>query len=363
MRNAITPVVSIILLLVMTVAASAAAFLWMNSVQSSIQESAGASIESSTVSSCSRLNLISMRGDEVVVQNVGCDNITSVNLLINGVLTGYDLEAPLAPGEAAKIDYTAQTLGEDLDVIIVLGNGASVTASIQDCQFADGCDNLEEKFEDHVLGADVADGSGWTNVGDQDSEANATIVNYMGDHAALFLDNSVTKIADKTYTLSQPSLEFENTTVEFNIDFSNEGMGSRTFVIIFYDDVNNIIQFFVLGNGFMAVIESPSIFREFWSEPGGNGYRIRWTEPITYEGNHDYTIVFDEVAETIRYYIDGEEIYANDGLGGTFDDYYQTAGPIAKLEFATGSPIALGGTGSEINTVAYLDDINFNWIQ
>ncbi|MBN1923731.1 MAG: hypothetical protein JW791_03135 [Nanoarchaeota archaeon] len=123
MRKAISPVISVILLIVMTIGAAALAFFWITSVQSNIQETVGGNVEGSAGRDCSRLNLISIRGDGAIVQNVGCDTISSVNFFINGVLTSYDLEQPLAPGQAATINYLKQTAGEDLTVMVVLDNG------------------------------------------------------------------------------------------------------------------------------------------------------------------------------------------------------------------------------------------------
>ncbi|MBN1923444.1 MAG: hypothetical protein JW791_01635 [Nanoarchaeota archaeon] len=132
MRKTVTPVVAIILLIFMTVAASVAAFIWMSSTQTSIQETAGASIESSSVSSCSRLNLISTRGDGVTVQNIGCDTIDKVSVLIDGVLTDYNLDYPIGPGESSIITYASLANGTDHTIKVVLDNSQTITSTISE---------------------------------------------------------------------------------------------------------------------------------------------------------------------------------------------------------------------------------------
>ena len=79
MRKTITPVIAIVLLVMMTVGASVMGFVWINSISSSVQESTGSQIENNNnLGSGSRLNIISVRGDGVSVQNVGNDNINMI---------------------------------------------------------------------------------------------------------------------------------------------------------------------------------------------------------------------------------------------------------------------------------------------
>ena len=145
MQKAITPVVSIVLLSLMTVGAAVLAFVWIGSVQGNIQETAGGAITSTAGSSCSRLNIISMRGDGVTVSNVGCDTIGNVTLLINGELTDYDLDSPLGPGEAVFISYANLPKSTDGCVDIVLEGGqvvqecTSAGDATNDAGFADQC--------------------------------------------------------------------------------------------------------------------------------------------------------------------------------------------------------------------------------
>ena len=65
----------------------------MSSVQAGLQEDVGAGLGELPGSSCSRLQLISMRGDGVTVQNVGCDTVGNVTALVEDVwnnVTAFD---------------------------------------------------------------------------------------------------------------------------------------------------------------------------------------------------------------------------------------------------------------------------------
>lgn len=124
MRRAVTPIIAIVLLVLMTVGASGLAFVWINGVSSSIQETTGASITNNPGSDCNRLNIISMRGTGVVVQNVGCEEVDSVNVLINDEITSYNLDDPLAPGGVTTITYSPLAANDGSCVTVLLSNGA-----------------------------------------------------------------------------------------------------------------------------------------------------------------------------------------------------------------------------------------------
>jgi len=130
MRKAITPVISITLLIFITIVAGTSAFLWVNTIQSDLQESITSNVESFPGSDCSHLNLIAMRGDSVVISNTGCDAVGNVSIFIDGVLTSYDLNAPLEPGKATTISYTALSANESHTLQIVLDNGKIVSKTI-----------------------------------------------------------------------------------------------------------------------------------------------------------------------------------------------------------------------------------------
>ncbi|VVB80760.1 Uncharacterised protein [uncultured archaeon] len=124
MRKGITPIIATSLLILITVVTAAASFFWISSVQTTIENKVG-NVISDSVTGCSRINLISMMGDEIVVQNTGCDTINNVTLLIDGVLTNYDLSTPLSPGSSAVISYSALTVNQDHCVKLLLSSGVT----------------------------------------------------------------------------------------------------------------------------------------------------------------------------------------------------------------------------------------------
>ncbi|VVB76372.1 Repeat domain in Vibrio, Colwellia, Bradyrhizobium and Shewanella [Candidatus Tiddalikarchaeum anstoanum] len=149
MRKAITPIIATILLILITIITASAAFVWISSVQTSLEESAGGAILGS-LGGCSRVSLISMRGDRVIVQNTGCDDISNITLLIDNILTSYDLSAPLSPGNSAIISFSNLLVGEDHCVKVLLSNGgesqlcSSASRNTLDAGYGYGCLNSSE---------------------------------------------------------------------------------------------------------------------------------------------------------------------------------------------------------------------------
>lgn len=114
----------------MTVTASSLAFFWINNVQDGIQETVGSSV-SEVPTGSSRLNIINMRGDGFTVQNVGSETVSNVSVLVNGELNSYDLDAPLAPGEAVTITFdTALEQGLEHTVQLVTSDGTTTSNTV-----------------------------------------------------------------------------------------------------------------------------------------------------------------------------------------------------------------------------------------
>ncbi|VVB75376.1 Concanavalin A-like lectin/glucanases superfamily protein [Candidatus Tiddalikarchaeum anstoanum] len=137
-RKAITPIIATALLILMTVVSVGASFFWITGVGSSLEEQTGGVIESAGNSGCSRLTIISMRGDNVVVQNTGCDIINNVTLLIDGVLTSYGLSAPLAPGDTSIITFNSLSTGKDHCIKLSLGSSSVSSCSLAVRNTVDG---------------------------------------------------------------------------------------------------------------------------------------------------------------------------------------------------------------------------------
>ncbi len=161
MRKCVTPIIAIVLLSLMTVGAVGVAFFWMSNVQSSVSEQAGSAVGSSPGSDCSRLNIVSVRGDSVAVSNVGCDTVENVSVVVDGVLTEY--EVSLGPGEATTISFTeSMTVDSEHCVSVVLPSGVRSTECVSSSQatesagygegdgFLGVCDNIQPVYRNNA---------------------------------------------------------------------------------------------------------------------------------------------------------------------------------------------------------------------
>ena len=140
MRKAVTPIISVILLVLITVGASVVAFSWISSVSGRVEESAGGSITQGPAGSSTRLQLISVRGDGVTVQNLGDDSVSEVLLIIDDILQEYNLSSPLDPGEAVFVPLN-QSLAIDENHVFEIVNigGVSYVQTITQCTYEQGC--------------------------------------------------------------------------------------------------------------------------------------------------------------------------------------------------------------------------------
>ncbi len=121
MHKAITPVVSVILLIMLTIVASAGAYFFITSEVNNLQSSGA--IEGSPYLDNSRLNLVSITGSQALVRNDGNSPVTEMVVLINGELLNYTLDEPIMPGEFREINYTNRIIGEDLEIKVIYNKG------------------------------------------------------------------------------------------------------------------------------------------------------------------------------------------------------------------------------------------------
>jgi hypothetical protein len=121
MHKTITPVVSVILLIMLTIVASAGAYFFITSEVNNLQSSGA--IESSPYLDNSRLNLVSITGSQALVRTEGSSPVTEVVVLINGEALNYTLDSPIQPGEIREINYTNRIVGEDLEIKVIYNKG------------------------------------------------------------------------------------------------------------------------------------------------------------------------------------------------------------------------------------------------
>jgi flagellin-like protein len=123
--KSITPVISVILMVLITIVASVSAFFFINSNVSDLQSQGN--LDTNPVMDNSRLNLVSITGSKAIVRNDGTSPVTEVVMFVNGELLNYTLDTPILPGQLKEIDYTAQIAGEDLEIKIIYNAGKTTT--------------------------------------------------------------------------------------------------------------------------------------------------------------------------------------------------------------------------------------------
>ncbi len=134
--KAITPIVSIILLLMMTVFASTAAYLWMNNVQSSIQENVQRNLEGSFNEQLTSFTIISS------TCNASSNNVTLILLNTGSVdISSGDFVLTLSSTTGANLDTVIENNFPGLDAAdtmsleitsnynIILGNRYTLRAT------------------------------------------------------------------------------------------------------------------------------------------------------------------------------------------------------------------------------------------
>ncbi len=131
MKKAITPVISVILLIMLVVAMTAGAWYWMTNVQSSLQESAGSSIEQTSSMSSTTFSIASVLCNattdtvNVTIINTGSSAIASTTEYImtvknsNGATLGTDISC----------DKSSSSAVDPNNAIIVMGNYSSTSDS------------------------------------------------------------------------------------------------------------------------------------------------------------------------------------------------------------------------------------------
>jgi flagellin-like protein len=123
--KSITPVVSVILMVLITIVASVSAFFFINSSVNDLQSQGN--VDTYPGNDNSRLNLVSITGSKAIVRNDGTAPVTEVVMFVNGELFNYTLDTPILPGELKEINYTAQVIGQDLEIKIIYNTGKTVS--------------------------------------------------------------------------------------------------------------------------------------------------------------------------------------------------------------------------------------------
>ena len=124
--KSITPVISVILLILITIVASASAYFFISSNVLDLQNKGSA--DTFPGMDNSRLNLVSMTGSRAIVRNDGTSPVTEVVIFINDELFNYTLDEPIMPGELKEINYTSQLIARDLEIKMIYNSGKTAQA-------------------------------------------------------------------------------------------------------------------------------------------------------------------------------------------------------------------------------------------
>ena len=116
--KSITPVISIILLILLTIIASVSAYMF---IMSSMADLEGGVNTNTAISDNSKLKIVSLSGSKAIVMNEGSGSINEVIVMLNGEPFSYTFDPPIIEGGAAEILFSPQLVGEDLEIKILYG--------------------------------------------------------------------------------------------------------------------------------------------------------------------------------------------------------------------------------------------------
>jgi flagellin-like protein len=129
MRKAITPVISVILLIMLVVAITGGAWYWMTNVQGSLQESAGASIEETGDLSSTQFSIASALcgTDNVTLTliNTGSNTIASSDAILVTISTLQG--AVLGTNTSANVALAGDLSAGGADSLFVIGGMGTMT--------------------------------------------------------------------------------------------------------------------------------------------------------------------------------------------------------------------------------------------
>jgi hypothetical protein len=125
--KSITPVISIILLILITIIASASAYFFINSNILDLQNQGSA--DNFPGNDNSRLNLVSITGSKAIVRNDGSSPVTEIVMFVNNELLNYSLSQGIMPGEYKEITFNPRQSGEELEIKIIYNKGKTVTST------------------------------------------------------------------------------------------------------------------------------------------------------------------------------------------------------------------------------------------
>ncbi|MFA5304032.1 MAG: sialidase family protein [Candidatus Nanoarchaeia archaeon] len=252
--KSITPVISVILLILITIVASVTAFFFVNTIGNNLLSQSG-NQASQTTGYCSRIRLLSMDADRIRVQNNGCGSISDVVVFINGEPTNFNLDFPIGEGEIGEILLSNLDIGY-YEIIIMLDNGLTQKMSY----------NSTQRSTNYTFTYPISYFAGQNSLLVDINEPNITYIRLPSN----------ADINSLSLTINTPEV-FSDSAVDFDLSFSDVlGYGYEGDDLLFFHNVNdsddylsiNASQFSFVGND-VEFIGSYN-FLNFSSDYGGD---------------------------------------------------------------------------------------------
>lgn len=132
-KRAVSVLISLLLLVGMLVAIAGLTMMWIGRMQSSIQTQAGTQVASITKSIGANVRILSLNStkDGLIIENMGNNNITTVTVWVNGLLTAINLNLSdqIPPKSFGIIPLNASAVGQSTVAVRILALDSQATAS------------------------------------------------------------------------------------------------------------------------------------------------------------------------------------------------------------------------------------------
>lgn len=132
-KRAVSVMISVILMVAMLVAIAAVANLWIGRMQQNIQAQGSIQVASITKSMAVNVRIISLNStkDGLIIQNLGANNLTTMTVWVNGLLTEINLALTdqIPPGSFGLIPLNTSAAGQSTVEVKVLAVDSESTAS------------------------------------------------------------------------------------------------------------------------------------------------------------------------------------------------------------------------------------------
>ncbi len=132
-KRAVSVLISLLLLVGMLAAIAGLTMMWVGRMQSSIQTQAGTQVASITKSIGVNVRILSLNStkDGLIIENMGDNNITTVTVWVNGLLTAINLNLSdqIPPKSFGIIPINASAVGQSTVAVRILALDSQATAS------------------------------------------------------------------------------------------------------------------------------------------------------------------------------------------------------------------------------------------